>query len=352
MSIALSAEPRKSLYGYSYESLRALIGSWGEKPVHADAILKALYHRRVETIAEIPGLPRSLQEILEQETELSLPVILRTQIALDSTKKYLFGLQDGQCVEGVLLRYAHGNTLCISTQKGCKMGCTFCASSSLPFGGNLDAAEIVGQLLAVEEQEKIRVRNLVYMGIGEPLDNAEAVKESLYIFSDPRAVGVGARHISVSTCGVVPGILRMAEEKWPCRLAVSLHYVDDAKRSTNMPINRRYPVPELLAACREYTEVAGHVVFFEYAIVPGENDSIEDATALVEAVKEIPCRINLIALNPLDANVQQADPARAEAFQEVLRNAGIITTKRPALGQEIDGACGQLRGSAIAENQA
>ncbi len=347
MATEPTVAPKYNLYDYSGEAMGALFAEWGEKPVHAETVRKALYRARVTDVAQIPDLPKSLQEKLAERTELALPEIVQTQTSADGTKKFLFAFCDGQCVEGVLLAYDHGYTLCLSTQKGCRMGCAFCASSKLPFGGNCAPSEIVGQLLVVEAQENVRIKNLVYMGIGEPLDNADAVKESLLIFTDPLALGIGARHISVSTCGVVPGIRRMAEENWPCQLAVSLHFADDELRAASMPINRRYPLDELLEACKGYNRKTNKILFFEYALLPGVNDTTAHAERLIERIIDIPCRVNLIEHNPITDGTQRADLAQIEAFRETLKRAGIVTTLRLALGQDIDGACGQLRGKTI-----
>lgn len=323
--------------------------AWGEKPVHATAILRALYRDRSQEPSTWEDLPKRLVARLTETLRFAVPTIETVQESADGTKKYLFRFGLGDCVEGVLLGYDHGYTLCVSTQRGCRMGCSFCASTGLSFDGGLTAGEIVGQWLAVEQKEGISIRNLVYMGIGEPLDNPEAVKDSLEIFADPRAAGIGARHISVSTCGVVPGVLRMAEERWPCRLAVSLHYGDDTVRSQYMPVNRRWPLAMLLDACRVYVEKTGFIVFFEYALVPGVNDQPEHARRLCTLLNDIPCRINLIRLNPLASAETVVDIEAEETFRNILREAGFVTTLRPALGQDIDGACGQLRRNATEE---
>lgn len=335
-----------NLYEYTRDELRTLLYSLDDKPAHAEAIFMGLYRERVDTPEAIPDIPDRLRKKLAAYT-LALPVAETVLESRDGTKKYLFRMADGQRVESVLLQYDHGHTLCVSTQKGCKMGCDFCASSRLPFAGHLTAGEITGQLLAVEKLENLCIRNLVYMGIGEPLDNADHVLRSLQIFTDQRGPAIGARHISVSTCGVVPGILRMAEENWPCRLAVSLHHTNDEMRSASMPVNRRWPLAELMAACKEYTRKTGFVILFEYALIPGVNDRPEDARRLIELVQDIPCRINLIPLNPLDAKGPAADHEAAVRFRSILQKAGLFTIQRKALGQDIDGACGQLRGQFI-----
>lgn len=332
-----------NLYEFTRDELKEQLAAMDDKPVHADAIFTGLYRDRVRSVEEIQNIPARLKEKLADAT-LPLPSVEERQVSRDGTIKYLFRFSDGQCVEGVLLRYEHGHILCLSTQKGCRMGCDFCASSRLPFGGHLSAGSIVSQLLVVEEKEKIRIRNLVYMGIGEPLDNPDEVRRSLSIFTDSLGIGIGPRHISVSTCGVVPGIRRMAEEGWPCRLAVSLHHVDDKKRSRFMPVNRRWTLRELLDACRSYAETTGYLILFEYALLPGINDREEDAERLIDLVRDIPCRINLIALNPVETGSLRPDTESAARFRAQLQAAGLFAIQRKALGQDIDGACGQLRG--------
>jgi 23S rRNA (adenine2503-C2)-methyltransferase len=339
---------KTSLYEYTKEELRSWLLAHDDKAAHAEAIYEGLYRLRVRSTDEIPGIPLRLKEKLAPFL-LPRPAIATRRVSKDGTIKYLFRFLDGQAVEGVLLHYEHGHILCVSTQKGCRMGCDFCASSRLPYAGNLSAGEIVGQLLAVEEKENVSIRNLVYMGIGEPLDNADEVKRSLQIFTDQHGPGIGARHISVSTCGVVPGILCMAEENWPCRLAVSLHHVDDQKRSQSMPVNRKWNLSALMQACKTYTEKTGTIILFEYALIPGVNDRPADATRLIALVKDIPCRINLIGLNPLQQGGPGTDEEAATRFRAQLQQAGLFASKRKALGQDIDGACGQLRGQFIQE---
>ena len=349
MATEHSAEPKRSLYAYSKRALERLLRDWNEKPVHADAIIKQIYEKRPKDPQTIEGIPRSLLKKLAERTHLSLPRVIRVQTSSDGTQKFLIALEDGMCIEAVRLRYAHGDTLCLSTQKGCRMGCRFCASSSLPFEGHCSVSDIVGQVVAVEEYEGIRFSNLVFMGIGEPLDNPEAVKESLAIFSDARAFPFGSKHVTVSTCGIADGIERMADERWPCQLAVSLHHANDEARSADMPVNRRYPLERLLAACRTYTERTHKVILFEYAVNPGLNDREEDADALENCLKGIPCRVNLIALNPLDGKSNGEAKERLLIFRDRLRERGFRVTLRPALGQDIDGACGQLRGKFLAD---
>lgn len=328
-------------FAYSYDQLQDLLTAWGEKPIHTKTLFDAVYRKNDWTFSSANQLPATLKEKLNQFS-FDLPSIEQIFKSHDGTKKFVFRLKDNHFIESVLLHYPHGHALCISTQRGCRMGCTFCASSRLDFHGNLTPDEIVGQVLAVQQNEQITIRNVVYMGVGEPLDNADNVLESLKILTDDRGLHIGESHITISTCGVVPGILRMAEEQWPCRLAISLHYADNATRTAHMPINRAYPLEQLQTVLRAYTAKRKQILLVEYAMVPGVNDQLNDANALMDYLKDIPSRINLIPINPIDGE-DTADEAQVQAFRQYLQQHGFFASRRQSLGTDIDGACGQLR---------
>lgn len=331
----------KNFFGLTYTGLCDWLEHLGEKKAHAKTLFREVYRKKNFDVEAMEGIPKSLYEKKSAFT-FSLPKIIKEYTSVDGTKKYVLRLEDGHCIEAVLLHYDHGHALCLSTQKGCRMGCTFCASSQVPFYGNLTAAEIVGEYMAMTLHEGIAIKNIVYMGVGEPLDNADEVLKSLQIFTDDRGLGLGETHITISTSGLVPGIERMTKEKWPCRLAISLHYADDEKRSENMPINKAYPLEQLTWAMKTYAESTGYVQLIEYAVIPGYNDTDEDVENLHAYLKDIPVRINLIALNPIEKG-NTPNRNSLNTFKEKLQKKGYFVSKRKALGADIEGACGQLR---------
>lgn len=331
----------KNFFGLTYTGLCDWLEHLGEKKAHAKTLFREVYRKKNFDVESMEGIPKSLHEKKSAFT-FALPKIIKEYTSVDGTKKYVLRLEDGHCIEAVLLHYDHGHALCLSTQKGCRMGCTFCASSQVPFYGNLTAAEIVGEYMAMTLHEGIAIKNIVYMGVGEPLDNADEVLKSLQIFTDDRGLGLGETHITISTSGLVPGIERMTKEKWPCRLAISLHYADDEKRSENMPINKAYPLDVLIEAMRAYYEATGYVQLIEVAVIPGYNDTEEDAENLARLLEGISVRMNLIALNPIDGD-GKPNWESLDQFKEKLQKRGLFVTRRRALGADIEGACGQLR---------
>ncbi len=305
--------------------------------------------------AEMTNLPAALRATLAETCEWRLPTVETKQVsALDGTVKYLFRLIDGNCIESVLMHYHHGNTLCISSQVGCRMGCRFCAST---IGGkvrDLHASEMLGQIIAAELDSGERVSNVVMMGIGEPLDNYENVLRFLRLVNHSDGLNIGYRHISLSTCGLVDRIRDLAEEDMPITLSVSLHAATDAARSAIMPINNRYPVDTLLSACADYYAKCGRRISFEYTLIAGQNDSLEDARTLARVLrnafsrrsyeKSAPIHVNLIRVNEVAETGFRAGAKEAAcAFQAELERAGVTATLRRRLGADIDAACGQLR---------
>lgn len=300
--------------------------------------------------AEMSNLPLSLRQALEQRAVLHIPRIVRKQVsAADGTVKYLFSLYDGENVESVFMRYHHGNTLCVSTQAGCNMGCTFCASA---IGGkvrNLLPAEMLGQVIAAQRDTQERVGGIVLMGIGEPLDNYDNVIRFLRLVSHADGLNIGLRHISLSTCGLVPGIEKLAQEGLPVTLSVSLHAPTDEQRSAIMPVNRKWNLQALMQATVHYFEKTGRRVSFEYTLIRGQNDTPESARALVQLFRTqvgraMPLHVNLIPLNPVaERGGRPSGEDSIRAFCTYLEKNGITATVRRRLGADIDASCGQLR---------
>ena len=302
-------------------------------------------HRGARSFDEMTNLSKPLRERLAQSFSLTVPEAVRKQeSALDGTVKYLWRLSDGNCVETVLMRYHHGNTVCISSEVGCPMGCAFCASTIGGLVRRLSAAEMVDEVLFTQLDSGLEISNIVLMGIGEPLDNYDTVLRFLELINSPEGMNIGMRHISLSTCGIVPRILELAESRLQLTLSVSLHAPDDETRSRIMPVNRRWPVDELLAACREYFRLTGRRISFEYAMIRGVNDSAETARLLIKKLEGLPAHVNLIPLNNVDESpLKPSDRQTVMQFQKLLESHGVPCTVRRTLGSDIDASCGQLR---------
>ena len=270
--------------------------------------------------------------------------ILRKQESSDGTKKYLFDVLDGNAIESVLMEYHHGRTICVSSQIGCKMGCKFCASTGLKFARNLTAGEIVEQILAVEQDTGYKISNVVFMGIGEPFDNYDNVMQAIKIINNQKGLSIGARHISISTSGLVPMIYKFADEELQWTLSISLHATNDKKRSEMMPINNRYNIKELMEACKYYIEKTNKRISFEYALAKDNNDNLDDAKELVKLLKGMLCHVNLIPINKIEnGKYTKSSNENIIRFRDYLNEKGITATIRRELGSDIDAACGQLR---------
>ena len=292
---------------------------------------------------EMSNLPRSLRERLEETCRLTVPKAARKQVsAKDGTIKYLWELADGNCIESVLMRYHHGNTVCISSQVGCRMGCAFCASTIAGKVRDLTPGELLDQVVFTQKDSGAPISNVVLMGIGEPMDNLDAVLKFLEIVNCSEGLNIGMRHISLSTCGVLPGIRRLAELELQLTLSVSLHAPDSETRSKLMPVNRAYDVEELFAACHGYFEKTGRRISFEYAMIDGVNDQDWQADLIAKRLKGMPGHVNLIPLNEV-AESPFRPSRRTAAFQKRLESHGVTATVRRSLGGDIDAACGQLR---------
>ena len=302
-------------------------------------------HKGVRSYDEMSNLPKALRDILAEKYPLRIPKVVRKQESQkDGTIKYLWELSDGNCVETVLMRYHYGNTVCISTEVGCRMGCAFCASTLGGLVRKLEPFEMLDQVLFTQVDSGLPVSHIVLMGIGEPLDNYENVLRFLELVNSADGMNISMRHISLSTCGLVPGIDRLAQEKLQLTLSVSLHAPTDEIRNTIMPVNKAYPTEELLAACRRYYDITGRRISFEYAMINGVNDTPEAARTLLKRLKGLPAHMNLIPLNhveesPLKPSTRQA----VQQFQKILEDGGVPATVRRTLGSDIDASCGQLR---------
>ena len=300
---------------------------------------------------EMTNVPASLREKLAEISIIGLPKIMKVQESkLDGTRKYLFGLEDGNAVESVFMQYKFGNSICVSSQAGCRMGCSFCASTLDGLVRNLTPGEIAGQILSAERDTGRRISHVVVMGSGEPFDNYENLSSFIKIINNPKGLNIGMRNITVSTCGIVPMIERFGEDFPQVNLAISLHASDNESRSNLMPINRKYPMAELLQACRNYTERTSRRVTFEYTLVKGVNDSEENAERLAALLRGMLCHVNLIPLNTVkERDFETTEKAAAQRFREKLESRGIPATIRRELGDDIDAACGQLRRSTMTE---
>lgn len=294
---------------------------------------------------DMTNLPSKLRDFLKDIAYLAKAQIVRTQRSkLDGTVKFLFELYDGEYVEGVLMRYHHGLSVCISTQVGCKMGCTFCATGKSGFSRSLTASEMIAQIRSAELSAGERISNVVLMGMGEPFDNYDNVIRFLRLVSSEDSLNIGMRHITISTCGIVPRMIDFADLQLQCGLSVSLHAPDDASRSRTMPINRRYPIGEVIAASKYYTKKTNRRISFEYALISGENDSDDHARRLAALLSGMLCHVNLIPVNNVTgAGYQKSSVKRQQAFVNILSAAGINATVRRTLGSDIDASCGQLK---------
>lgn len=335
----------KNIKDYNLEELKQELIELGEKPFRAEQIFKWIHQENVTSFDEMTNLSLELRQKLKENYSLCIYNIIRKQESkTDGTKKYLFDVLDGNAIESVLMKYHHGYSVCVSTQIGCKMGCKFCASTGIKFIRNLSSGEIVEQILAIERDENIRVSNVVFMGIGEPLDNYDNVVNAIRIINNPKGINIGARHISVSTSGLVPKIYKLAEENIQCTLSISLHATTDEKRSAMMPVNNTYNIKELLQACKDYTTKTNRRISFEYALVKGNNDNLEDAKALADLLKGMLCHVNLIPINEIEnGTFKQSSIDNIIKFRDYLNSRGIVATIRRELGSDIDAACGQLR---------
>ncbi len=302
-------------------------------------------HRGVRGFHEMSSIPLQLREMLSEQFYTGMPEIVEKQVSkLDGTAKYLLRLIDGSLIECVMLTYCHGNTLCVSSQVGCRMGCLFCASTKGGLVRHLTPGEMVGQILVSREDTGERISNIVIMGSGEPLDNYNNVIKFIRIINQEKGLNIGLRHVTLSTCGLVEGIDRLSAEGLPVTLSVSLHGADDETRKKLMPVAKKYKIKEVIKACERYISRTGRRVTIEYALVKEINDGEEDAVRLAELLKGLLCHVNLIPLNPVRGiGLERPDMQKVNNFKEMLVQRGIPVTVRREMGRDINGACGQLR---------
>ena len=333
--------------------LSAVLKELGQPSFRAKQVYSWL-HKGIRSYDQMTDLPKQLRDLLAQNYPINAPEVVRKQVsALDGTTKYLWRLADGNCVETVLMRYHYGNSVCISTEVGCRMGCAFCASTLGGLVRKLEPYEMLDQVLFTQIDSGLPIGHIVLMGIGEPLDNLENVLRFLHLVNSPEGMNISMRSISLSTCGIVPKIDELAKHKLQLTLSVSLHAPSDEIRDTIMPVNKAYPTEALLAACRRYYQQTGRRISFEYAMIHGVNDTPEAAQLLIKRLKGLPAHMNLIPLNrveesPLKPSTRQA----VERFQKTLEQAGIPATVRRTLGSDIDASCGQLRRKHSAQTSA
>ncbi|WP_282200498.1 23S rRNA (adenine(2503)-C(2))-methyltransferase RlmN [Collibacillus ludicampi] len=336
------------LYNMRLSEMEQWMESLGQPKFRAKQVFTWLYKKRAISVSEMTDLPQALREHLQRSTVIrTMKEITRQVSKKDGTTKFLFQLRDGATVETVLMRHNYGNSVCVSTQVGCRMGCTFCASTLGGLIRNLTAGEIVEQIMAVQrmlDEEGARVSSVVLMGSGEPLENYEPSMRFVDIITNPYGLNIGARHITVSTSGLVPAIRRLADEKRQITLAISLHAPNDELRTSLMPINRAWNVEQLMDAARYYFAQTGRRISFEYALIGGVNDQLPQARELAELVKGLPCHINLIPVNYVpERNWKRSSKEDIRAFVDELNRLGVNATVRREMGSDIAAACGQLR---------
>ena len=333
-----------NLRSLTLAELADLLKTMGQPAFRAKQVFTWL-HRGIRSFDEMTDLPKTLRAALAEEYPLYTPQAVRRQeSARDGTVKYLWRLSDGNCVETVLMRYHYGNTVCISTEVGCRMGCAFCASTLGGLVRRLEPAEMLDQVLFTQLDYGLPISHIVLMGIGEPLDNFDNVLKFLENVNSPLGLNISMRHISLSTCGLVPKIDALAEKKLQLTLSVSLHAPNNSVRDTIMPVNRAYPMEELIAACRRYYQATSRRISFEYAMIDGVNDTPAAARELLEKMRGLPAHFNLIPLNRVEESpLKPSSRAAVAEFQRILEQGGIPATVRRTLGGDIDASCGQLR---------
>lgn len=339
----------KILLDYNLTELRNVVADLGEKPFRGNQIYSNLVAGK--SVSEMTDISKALKDKLLSVYADEPCKIIKELVSKDGTKKFLFALSDGNVIEGVLMKYKYGNTLCVSTQVGCRMGCKFCASTLGGLVRNLSAGEILSEVIAVNRHEggtekKRAVTNVVLMGSGEPLDNYDNVVKFIRLLSDENSLNVSPRNVSLSTCGLVPKMLSLADENLPINLTVSLHNPFDEKRREIMPVANSYTVKEIIEACENYFLKTGRRYYFEYSLISGQNDTDECLTELLRILRGKPCHVNLIRLNSVkEKNLIGTNEKRAFEFMNKLNEGGVSATMRRRMGVDIDGACGQLRRS-------
>ena len=327
------------------KELISFLEELGEKAFRAKQIYQWIHEKRVDSFEEMTNISKKLIETLNEKAYLTSLKKEEVQISkLDGTRKYLFLLEDGNVIESVLMRYKHGNSVCISSQVGCRMGCRFCASTLDGLVRGLTAGEMIDQIYQIGKDIGERISNVVVMGTGEPLDNYDNLLKFIELLTDEHGINISQRNLTVSTCGIVPRMRQLADEKLAITLALSLHASNQEKRLELMPVANKYEIGEVIDACKYYFEQTGRRITFEYSLVGGVNDTDEDARELSQLIRGINCHVNLIPVNPIkERDYVQSNAKVIEAFKNKLEKAGINATVRREMGRDIDGACGQLR---------
>lgn len=341
---------KQDIKSMELSELTDFVEALGEKPFRARQLYRWMHAKTAASFEEMTDLSQAFRERLSEAAGYTvLKTVKMLESGIDGTRKYLFGLEDGNVIESVFMRYHHGNSVCVSSQVGCRMGCKFCASTLDGLTRNLTPAEMLEQVYRIQTSTGERVSNVVVMGSGEPFDNYENLVRFIRLLSDENGLHISQRNITVSTCGLVPQIRRFAGEGLSVTLALSLHAPDDEVRKTLMPVANRYSLKEVLPACMEYYEKTGRRLTFEYSLVAGVNDSRREAERLARLLKHTRGHVNLIPVNPIrERNFKQSDREAVEAFRSVLENHGLTATVRREMGRDIGGACGQLRKSYLA----
>lgn len=333
------------------KEVKDLVEILGEKAFRAKQLFEWI-QKGVNNFDDMSNMPKKFREKLEENCTLAnVDAVEILDSSKDGTKKFLFSLNDGNVIESVFMKYKHGNSVCVSTQVGCKMGCTFCASTIDGMARNLLSGEIIGQIMEIQNITGERVSNIVLMGSGEPLDNFNEVVRFLKLVNNEESLNISMRSITLSTCGIVPKIIELADLELQLTLAISLHAFSDEKRSETMPINKKYDIESLINACKYYVKKTGRRITFEYALIEGKNDLLEDAKGLIKLLRGLNCHINLIPIN--EVKERGYKPAKAQninRFKDSLEKGGLTVTVRRELGSDINAACGQLRKSHLDEN--
>ena len=336
---------KKDIRSFTFEELKKEMERLGEKAFRAKQIYEWLHVKLADTFEEMTNLSKALRDTLSAQYYIPKVAMVERQISkLDGTNKFLFELEDGHVIESVLMKYKHGNSVCISSQVGCRMGCKFCASTIGGLERNLLPSEMLGEIYQIQKISGERVSNIVVMGTGEPLDNYDNFVKFVRLLSDEQGLHISQRNITISTCGIVPNMKKLAEEGLQITLALSLHGSTQEKRKVLMPVANKYELTEVLEACDYYFDKTGRRITFEYSLVAGVNDREEDAAELIGLLQNRNCHINLIPVNPIkERDFQKPSRQSAENFKNKLEKNGINVTIRREMGSDIDGACGQLR---------
>ena len=337
-------ETKCDLKSMSIDELKDWVQSVGQPAFRAKQIYQWFHVKLAGSTEEMTNLPKTLRELMDEQKIYGVSVVTRLESKEDGTNKFLFRLHDGNVIESVLMRYKHGNSVCISSQVGCRMGCRFCASTIGGLVRDLSASEMLSQIYEIQKISGERVSNVVVMGTGEPLDNFDNLVRFIKMLTDENGLNISQRNITVSSCGLVPEIKRLADLDLAITFALSLHAPNDADRRELMPIANRYSIAEVLDACRYYFDKTGRRITFEYSLVKGQNDSPEKARELAALIKGMNCHVNLIPVNPIkERSYERADNTSIENFKKVLESRQITVTVRRSMGRDIDAACGQLR---------